>query len=146
MDTTKYYFNKSKAANTGMIGKGKISNTRINDMNATIKDGFQYSSVWSNEIDVIIIWSECTKFHQNLSMQYFSTVISSSFQNKNMAAILKWPPHPPFWIWELGLRLKVIGMTFVTYLPSFMLLPHFEQLFHKSTGLILLFKIYEIKL
>ena len=68
MDTTKYYSNKSKAANTGMIGKGKISNTRINDMNATIKDRFQNSSVWSNKIDVIIIWSECTKFHQNLSM------------------------------------------------------------------------------
>ena len=62
MMTTKYYYNKSKAANTGMIGKGEISNTRINDMNATIKDGFQYSSVLNNEIDVIIICSECTKF------------------------------------------------------------------------------------
>ena len=38
-------YNKSNAANTGMIGKGKISNTRIDDMNATIKDGFQHSSV-----------------------------------------------------------------------------------------------------
>ena len=30
----------------------------------------------------------------------------------------------------------MIDMTFATYLPSVMLLPHSEQLFHKSTGLV----------
>ena len=39
------------------------------------------------KIDLIIIWSECTKFHQNLSMQFFYRYsISSFFQKKYMAA------------------------------------------------------------
>ena len=123
METTKHYYNKSNAANKGIRGKG----TRIDDMNATIKDGFQYSSVWSNEIDLIIIWSECTNFHQNLSMHIFYHYFKFFFQKKYRAATAA--------IFNLRIRSEAKRDwydLFARYLPSFMLLPHSEQLFQKS--------------